>query len=490
MGPATASTQRVRELVEAGMDVARLNMSHGSYADHEQVYRHVRAASDATGRAIGILADLQGPKIRLGTFANGPHELVVGASFTITTRDVVGDETCCSTTYAGLPGDVAAGDQVLIDDGRVRLRVIRVDGPDVHTLVEVAGPVSNNKGINLPGVAVSVPAMSEKDIADLRWALRIGVDWVALSFVRSGDDVLGVRAVMEEEGIFVPVIAKIEKPQAVEHLDEVIDAFDALMVARGDLGVELPLEEVPLVQKRIVDRARRNAKPVIVATQMLESMISAPRPTRAEASDVANAVLDGADAVMLSGETSVGQYPIDSVTTMARIIGSTEEHGLHQMTAINWQPRTRGGIVCKAAAEIAEAISATYLVSFTISGDSARRMARYRSPVPVLAFTPMQAVRSQLALSWGVETFLVQSVEHTDEMVMQVDKTLLELGRIPEGDEVVIVAGSPPGIAGSTNALRIHVMGHALHEVAPAYSAERQRSEDTEPALRGGRVNR
>jgi pyruvate kinase len=293
---------------------------------------------------------------------------------------------------------------------------------------------------------------------------------------------------MEEEGIFVPVIAKIEKPQAVEHLDEVIDAFDALMVARGDLGVELPLEEVPLVQKRIVDRARRNAKPVIVATQMLESMISAPRPTRAEASDVANAVLDGADAVMLSGETSVGQYPVDSVTTMARIIGSTEEHGLHQMTAINWQPRTRGGIVCKAAAEIAEAISATYLVSFTISGDSARRMARYRSAVPVLAFTPMQAVRSQLALSWGVETFLVQSVEHTDEMVMQVDKTLLQLGRIPEGDEVVIVAGSPPGIAGSTNALRIHVMGHALHEVAPAYSAARQRPEDTDSVLRGERV--
>ncbi len=483
MGPATASAERIRELVDAGMDVARLNMSHGSYADHEQVYRRVRAASDATGRAIGILADLQGPKIRLGTFTDGPHELGTGDSFTITTRDVKGTAQGSSTTYAGLPGDVSPGDPLLVDDGRVRLRVTDVDGDVVHTEVEVAGPVSNNKGINLPGVAVSVPAMSEKDVADLRWALRMGVDWIALSFVRSAEDVIGVRAVMDEEGVHLPVIAKIEKPQAVERLDELIGAFDAFMVARGDLGVELPLEEVPMVQKRIVDRARRNAKPVIVATQMLESMISAPRPTRAEASDVANAVLDGADAVMLSGETSVGDYPIESVTTMARIIESTEDHGLHQMTAINWRPRTRGGIVCKAAAEIAEAIGAGYLVSFTMSGDSARRMARYRSPVPVLAFTPFQAVRSQLALSWGVETFLVPSVEHTDEMVMQVDRTLLELGRIDEGAQVVIVAGSPPGIAGSTNALRIHVMGDALHEVAPAYSAATQAGAAPQPVV-------
>jgi len=473
LGPATSTPEQVRALVDAGMDVARLNLSHGSYADHEQVYRYVRESSDATGRACGILVDLQGPKIRLGTFAAGPHELLEGAAFTITTRAVMGGATYCSTTYAGLPLDVRTGDQVLIDDGRVRLRVVAVDGPDVHTLVEVGGLVSNNKGINLPGISVSVPALSTKDLADLRWALHLGADWIALSFVRSAHDVVAVRAVMAEEGIVLPVIAKIEKPQAVENLEEVIDAFDGFMVARGDLGVELPLEEVPLVQKRIVDKARRNAKPVIVATQMLESMISAPRPTRAEASDVANAVLDGADAVMLSGETSVGRYPIESVATMARIIESTEDHGLHQMTAIHWQPRTRSGVVCKAAAEVAEAVHAQYLVSFTVSGDTARRMARYRSSVPVLAFTPVQAVRSQLALSWGVETFLVQSVEHTDEMVMQVDKTLLELGRIPEGQQVVIVAGSPPGIAGGTNALRIHIMGDALHEVAPAYSSSR-----------------
>ena len=241
------------------------------------------------------------------------------------------------------------------------------------------------------------------------------------------------------------------------------------MVARGDLGVELPLEDVPIVQKTIIDRARRNAKPVIVATQMLESMISAPRPTRAEASDVANAVLDGADAVMLSGETSIGDYPIDSVTTMARIVASTENHGLDQMAAIDWRPKTRSGIVCRAAAQVAEAVGAKLIVAFTQSGDSARRLARYRGPVPLLAFTPVQAVRSQLALTWGVETFFTATVEHTDEMVMQVDHSLLEIGRCQEGEEVVIVAGSPPGIPGSTNAMRIHRMGDAINKVAPAY---------------------
>src|SRR6478752_4915827 len=285
------------------MDVARLNMSHGAYADHEAVYRLVRQASDDTGHAIGVFADLQGPKIRLETFADGPVKLKRGATFTITTREVEGTADICGTTYKGLPGDVRAGDPLLIDDGKVRLVVTSVDDTDVVTEVVVPGKVSNNKGINLPGVAVSVPALSDKDTEDLRWALRHGVDMVALSFVRSAKDIELVHQVMDEEGRRVPVIAKIEKPQAVDNLDEIIDSFDAFMVARGDLGVELPLEEVPLVQKKIVTAARRWAKPVIVATQMLESMISAPRPTRAEASDVANAILDGADAVMLSGET-------------------------------------------------------------------------------------------------------------------------------------------------------------------------------------------
>ena len=469
LGPAVNTPERIRDLVDAGMDVARLNMSHGSHAEHEKVYRMVREAADQSGHGVGIFADLQGPKIRLGLVADGPQVLDEGSEFTITTRDVPGDAKLCSTTYDGLPGDVHPGDPILIDDGKVRLEVLSVDGPDVLTRVIVPGSISNNKGINLPGVAVSVPAMSEKDIDDLRWALHMTVDFIALSFVRSAADVEDVRKIMQEENVFLPVIAKIEKPQAIENIEEIVDAFDGFMVARGDLGVECPLEDVPFLQKQVIEVARRHAKPVIVATQMLESMISSPRPTRAEASDVANAVLDGADAVMLSGETSVGEFPIVTVETMARIIESTEDHGLARMAAIDWQPRTRGGVIAKAAAEVAERVGARYLVAFTQSGDSARRLSRYRGPIQTLAFTPVPVVRSQLALSWGVETFLGESVEHTDEMVRQVDEHLLRVGRVQEGDLVVIIAGSPPGIPGSTNALRIHRMGDAIHGLAPAY---------------------
>ncbi len=469
LGPATSSPEQIRTLVDAGMDVARLNMSHGSHEDHERSYRHVREASDATGHGVGIFADLQGPKIRLETFADGMAALEVGQTWTITTRDVPGDAVICGTTYKGLPGDVGPGDPILIDDGKIRLKVTEVSDTDVTTEVVVGGPVSNNKGINLPGVAVSVPALSEKDIEDLRFALHLSVDFVALSFVRSAADAEDVRRIMREEGVLVPLIAKIEKPQAIDNLDEIVKAFDGFMVARGDLGVECPLEDVPFLQKRVVEKARRNAKPVIVATQMLESMITNPAPTRAEASDVANAVLDGADAVMLSGETSVGAYPFEAVRTMARIISSTEDHALPSMAAIDWQPRTPGGVIAKAAAEVAERIGASYLVAFTQSGDSARRLARYRGSIPVLAFTPEAVVRSQLSLTWGVETFLTQTVEHTDEMVRQVDEALLQIGRVKEGERVVIIAGSPPGIPGSTNALRIHTMGDAINEVAPAY---------------------
>jgi pyruvate kinase len=455
------------------MNIARLNLSHGGYEDHESVYRMVRQAADDSGRAVGVLVDLQGPKIRLGRFESGPVEVEAGDQFTITTRPVAGGQDICSTTYSGLPLDVNSGDTILVDDGRVKLTATMVSDTDVMTRVDVGGTLSNNKGINLPGVMVSVPAMSEKDVENLRWALHLRADLIALSFVRSAKDAADVRAIMDEEGVWLPLIAKIEKPQAIECIDEIIDAFDGLMVARGDLGVEMPLEDVPFLQKRLVELARRNAKPAIVATQMLESMISASRPTRAEASDVANAVLDGADAVMLSGETSVGEYPIETVETMARIIRSTEEHGLARMSGIDWQPRTRGGVIAKAAAEVAERVGAKFLVAFTESGDTARRLSRYRSPVPMIAFTPEPPVRSQLALSWGIETFLGPEVEHTDEMVMQVDEALLDDGRCEEGDVVVIVAGSPPGIPGSTNALRIHRMGDARNGAAPAYRTNR-----------------
>jgi pyruvate kinase len=478
LGPATNSERRIRELVYAGMDVARMNMSHGSHADHAEVYRLVREASDASGHGVGIFADLQGPKIRLERFADGPVQLRRGQQWTITTRDVLGDDTICGTTYKGLPGDVEHGDPVLIDDGKVRLRVTDVDDTEVVTEVLVGGPVSNNKGINLPGVAVSVPALSEKDAEDLRFALRLGVDFIALSFVRNGRDAEDVRTIMREEGVMLPVMAKIEKPQAIDNLDNVVQAFDGFMVARGDLGVECPLEEVPFLQKKVIVAARRNAKPVIVATQMLESMVTSPAPTRAETSDVANAVLDGADAVMLSGETSVGEHPIHVVETMARIISATEEHALDDETfsgfgRIEWDPHTRSGVITKAAEEVALRVGAKYVVAFTQSGDSARRLSRLRSRIPVLAFTPEARARSLLSMSWGVEAFQTSTVEHTDEMVRQVDEELLRIGRVKEGDLVVIVAGSPPGIPGSTNALRVHRMGDAINEVAPAYRRTR-----------------
>jgi pyruvate kinase len=452
---------RVAAFVRAGMDVARLNLSHGSYEEHQKRYDEVRAASDETHRAVGVLVDLQGPKIRLGRFADGPHDLSEGHVLTITTEDVPGDRDLVGTTYKGLPGDVSAGDIILVDDGKVALRVKSVDGPRVVTTVEIGGTVSNNKGLNLPGVAVSVPAMSDKDEADLRWALSIGADMIALSFVRSAADIEVVHKIMDEVGHRLPVIAKVEKPQAVDNLEEIVRAFDGIMVARGDLGVELPLEQVPMVQKRAVELARRAAKPVIVATQVLDSMITLPRPTRAEASDCANAVLDGADAIMLSGETSVGKYALEAVQTMARIITVTEEQGLDRISPLGTRPSTKGGAVTYAAATVGELLDVAFLCAFTTSGDSAKRMARLRSRIPLLAFTPRPEVRSQLALTWGVETFLVDEVAHTDDMVGQVDEALLTSGRGRLGDQVVIVAGSPPGVPGSLNTLRVHGIGNA-----------------------------
>ncbi|MFC4515098.1 MULTISPECIES: pyruvate kinase [Streptomyces] len=462
LGPATDSYEQIKALVEAGMDVARFNLSHGTYADHEARYQRVRKAAEETGRNVAVLADLQGPKIRLGRFREGPVLLERGDEFTITVEDVEGDRHQCGTTYSGLASDVAKGERILVDDGRVTLEVVQVTGPRVKTLVLEGGMVSDHKGLNLPGVAVSVPALSEKDVDDLRWAIRTGADIIALSFVRSASDIEDAHRVMAEEGRHLPVIAKIEKPQAVENLDGIVAAFDGIMVARGDLGVEMPLESVPIVQKRAIKLAKRNAKPVIVATQMLDSMIEASRPTRAEASDVANAVIDGTDAVMLSGETSVGKYPVETVRTMGRIVIAAEEDilakGLPPLTERS-KPRTQGGAVARAAAEMGDFLGATFLVAFTQSGDTARRLSRYRSPIPLLAFTPEPATRAMLNLTWGVETFLGPVVETTDEMVDQVDEYLLRIGRCRQGDMVIITAGSPPAMAGTTNLVRVHHIG-------------------------------
>lgn len=469
LGPATSSYENIRAIIEAGVNVARMNLSHGSYEVHNEVYANVRKAAEDTGQPVAVLVDLQGPKIRLGKFEAGPYELEVGDIFTITTEDVVGTKELSGTTFKGLPQDVAPGDFLLIDDGKVKVEVVSTDGVQVVTKVIVAGPVSNNKGINLPGVAVNVPALSEKDEDDLRWGLKLGADYIALSFVRNASDVDRVREIMAEEGRKVPVIAKIEKPQAVEALEEIIDAFDGIMVARGDLGVELPLEAVPIVQKRAVELARRMAKPVIVATQMLESMISSPVPTRAETSDVANAVLDGADAVMLSGETSVGEYPVVTVATMARIIASTEDHGLERIPPLGTKPRTQGGAITLAAAEVADFVDAKYVCVFTESGDSARRMSRLRFRIPMKAFTPDAAIQRRMALTWGIESFLVDRVTHTDAMYQQVDEQLLQHGLAEIGDKVVVISGSPPGLPGGTNDVRVHTIGDAQNAAAPVW---------------------
>ena len=462
LGPAVASKEGILGLVEAGMDVARLNMSHGDHADHEANYRWVREATDETGHAVGVLADLQGPKIRLGRFVNGEEMWKDGEIVRITVDDIEGTHDRVSTTYKGLAKDAKPGDRLLIDDGKVAVVCKEVEGNDVICEVTEGGPVSNNKGVSLPGMDISVPALSEKDIADLRFALKLGVDIIALSFVRSPADVDKVHEIMDEEGRRVPVIAKLEKPEAVDALESIVLAFDAIMIARGDLGVEVPLEQVPLFQKRAIQIARENAKPVIVATQMLDSMISNLRPTRAEASDVANAVLDGADAVMLSGETSVGIDPQNVVRTMSKIVQHAEQGS--SVPPLTHVPRTKRGVVSYSARDIAERLNAKAIVAFTTSGDTAKRVARLHSQLPLLAFTPNPAVRSQLALTWGAETFLSPEVKSTDDMMEAIDEALLGMDKYEEGDMIVVIAGTPPGISGNTNMIQVHQLGLAVQQ--------------------------
>jgi pyruvate kinase len=443
------------------MDVARLNFSHGEHAEHGRRYQEVRRAAEAAGRNVAVLADLQGPKIRLGRFAEGPVMWAAGEQVRITVEDVPGTHDRVSTTYKQLAEDVRVGDRLLVDDGNVALTVVGIEENDVLCDVIEGGKVSDNKGLSLPGVAVSVPALSDKDAADLEFALRLGVDFVALSFVRHPEDVKLVHAVMDEVGIRRPVIAKIEKPEAVDRLEEIVLAFDAVMVARGDLGVEMPLERVPIVQKQIIQACRDNAKPVIVATQMLESMITHSRPTRAEASDVANAVIDGADAVMLSGETSVGAHPVLAVATMSRIVLSAEGSD-HEPAGLRHNPRTAGGAIAKAAKEIGDALGAKALVAFTYSGDTARRLSRLQPKEQLLVFTPVEQVQRQMALVWGAEAHLVWEVKTTDEMVRQVDSALFNRSVCRPGDLVIVVAGTPPSTPGATNTIRVHHIGDIL----------------------------
>lgn len=455
LGPACSDVEVLCDLLTAGVDVVRINMSHGSHDEHFRQLVNLRAASQLVGKDASVFIDLQGPKIRLGCFASGQVNLEKGSHFTITTDDVPGDESHCSTTFQELPNDVHPGETILIDDGKVVLRALRVFGTEVECEVEVAGLVSDHKGINLPGVAVSVPALSAKDEQDLRWGMANGVDMVALSFVRSAKDVRPVRAVMSEVGFKIPVIAKVEKPQALDDLDAIIKAFDAFMVARGDLGVEMPFEDVPLVQKRIIRAARTAAKPVIVATQMLESMMAAPRPTRAEASDVANAILDGADAVMLSGETAIGAYPVEAVTAMAKIISAVGNDAFPQVDAIQIDSHSASAVMAWGAVEMAKRLDVPCIVGFSLGGDTARRIARLRTQIPIMCFTPNEKTKKELAIVWGLTTF-VSTTHDTEAMIIEMDKTLISRGLVKPGDCIVVIYGTPVGVAGKTNTVHVH----------------------------------
>ncbi len=460
LGPATTTASQLAELVDAGMDVARLNFSHGARSDHSALYRTVRQVAAERGRVVGVLADLQGPKIRLGRFAAGPVVWASGEQIVITTAACPGDHDRVSTTYRGLAADLRPGDRLLVDDGKIDLRVLDVADGDIRCQVVHGGPVSDHKGISLPGVAVSVPPLSGKDIEDLRFALDAGVDMVAMSFVRAPGEAKLARAIMEEAGRRVPVMAKLEKPEAVEDLPAIVEAFDGLMVARGDLGVEMPLEQVPLVQKQAIRLCRQAAKPVIVATQMLDSMISDLRPTRAEVSDVANAVLDGTDAVMLSAETSVGAHPAHTVATMARIVEAAEG-AAYQGAALEWgseegsvDARTADAVTA-AACEVGRRLGAVALCCFTRTGNTARHLARQRSPLPLLAFAHDESVRAQLAFSWGIESAVLAPATTAETMPAELSRVLLAMGTCRPGDLVVVVSGSRSGVPGSTDSLRV-----------------------------------
>lgn len=455
LGPVTQSPEAIRSLVDAGMDVARLNFSHGTHDEHAAMYARVREASDATGRAVGVMADLQGPKIRLGTFLGGAAVLTPGSLFTVTTRPEEGTSERASVSYEALARDLVAGDTLLLDDGRVKLCTISTDGTEIECQVVEGGPLSDHKGVNLPGAVLGAAALTDKDVDDLTFALRLGVDMVALSFVRSARDYAVVRQVMDAVGRTVPVIAKIEKPEAVADLGAIVDAFDGVLIARGDLGIELSLEQVPMVQKRAAQLARQQGKPVIVATQMLESMIHNARPTRAEVSDVANAVLDGADALMLAGETSVGHHAAAAVRTLARIAATTENEGLERMSPLGPPINTSEEAIAAAAAVVCRTVSARAVAVFTKTGRTARCLASHRMAVPVLAFTSELVVRSDLALTWGVETFVAPLAQRPEDAIALVQHTMLSLDRGVPGDRVVIVAGRP-GHAGSTNTVLVH----------------------------------
>jgi pyruvate kinase len=461
LGPASSSYEVIKALVKNGMDIARINRSHGDIAEDEKVIAYVRKAAEDCKKTVGVLADIQGPKIRLGRFVdNEPVQLEKDAEFRITSDDIQGTVDRVSTTYKEIIKDVTPGEIILVDDGKIKLEVTGITETDVITKVVVPGPVSNNKGINLPNTIISLPTLTEKDEKDLRWALHADIDMIALSFVRKASDFDVVKKVMDEEKVYKPIIAKIEKPQAVKDLENIVDSFDGIMVARGDLGVELPFQKVPLIQKRAIDLCRRAAKPVIVATQALESMIHSSSPTRAEVSDVANSILDGADATMTSGETAMGDFPVEVVRTMDEIIQYQAKKGITHIAEVNkFDEDTPSAAIATAAFNIARKIGAKYIIALTETGSSVRSISRFRGPVRIVALTPYQRVKNNLQLCWGVDPHLAPPINKADEVLIQIDKKMLALGKVKIGDKVVVMYGAPIGLKGSTNSIIAHKVG-------------------------------
>jgi pyruvate kinase len=457
IGPASRNVETLGRMMDAGLNVVRMNFSHGSHEDHRETYNMVRNLAREKGITVGILQDLQGPKIRVGTFKDGPVMLVKGEEFILTSEVVDGTVKRATTQYAGLVQDVRPGMKLLLDDGNLELEVVRVEGQDILTTVVIGGKLSDKKGINVPEAALSVPALAAKDREDLAFGAELGVDWVALSFVRSREDMLDARAELAKYGSKAKLMAKIEKPTAVERFAEILAESDGIMVARGDLGVECLPEDVPIIQKKLIRACREANKPVITATQMLESMRENPRPTRAEASDVANAIMDGTDAVMLSAESASGMYPVESVQMMDRIARATETSEQYRMELNPSHGAVRGvsNSMADAACDVARALEAKAIVCFTATGTSVFQVSSKRPPTPIVGTTPNEGVKNQLALCWGVIPMLAPEIDSTERMAEIADGEIRQLAFVGEGDRYVIIAGLPFGQSGSTNMVRV-----------------------------------
>jgi len=465
IGPASESVEKLCQLIESGMNVARLNFSHGTHEEHGQRIQNVREAVKITNKPVAIMLDTKGPEIRTGLLKEGKITLETGKEIVLTTEEIQGDAQRLSVNYPGLPQDVQPGNHILLDDGLIALRVLKVEGTEIYCQSLNGGELSNRKGVNVPGVNINLPAITEKDIADIKFGIEQDVDFIAASFIRSASDVLEIRKILEEYKADIHIISKIENQQGVTNIDEILEVSDGLMVARGDLGVEIPAEEVPLIQKMMIEKCNRAGKPVITATQMLDSMIRNPRPTRAEASDVANAILDGTDAIMLSGETAAGKYPLESVQTMARIAARTEAALKHE-TIVSMRGiitrQTTTDAISHATCTTAHNLGAAAIITATESGSTARMVSKYRPKAPIIAVTPRAKAQRKLLLVWGVEPIHAPETEGTDAMIEQSINASLNAGLIKNGDLVVITAGVPVGVPGTTNLLKVEVVGQIL----------------------------